>query len=191
MTMMRFFMVATALSMALPLRVSADLFTVNSTADPALGDPLNCTAGAPACTLRDALAAADATPQPDSIAFSVSGTIYLGQALVATQPVTIDGGGNTVVRVAQGYSIAVLEDRPVFGSGPVPVLQPAYYSENAAVRAMLNLLGPGSAVSGLSLDGSITPDPADLGVARIDFDSNGTTFTRPATPPSAVTTSAT
>ena len=167
--------IAITICMALSVQVSADLFTVNSAADPLASDPLNCAAGSTDCTLRDALAAADATPLMDTIVFAVDETIYLQKALTANTPVAIDGGGDTVLRVHQGYSIATLPDRPVFGGGDVQVLQPAYYSINSPRRAMLSLAGAGSVVQGLALDGSITPDPADLGLARIDFDSDGNT----------------
>lgn len=40
---------------------------------------------------------------------------------------------------------------------------------------MLELHGAGSSVEHLVIDGSITPQPADLGVARIDFDSDDST----------------
>lgn len=168
-------LIALPLCLALSAQVAADVFTVNSTDDPATGDPANCGAGLPGCTLRDALAAADATPAMDTIDFAVTETIYLNKALMATQPVTIDGGGTTTVRVNQGYTIVTLPDRPVFGNDLVQVLQPTYFSTGSPPNAMLDLQGAGSAAQGLALDGSITPDPADLGLARIDFDSNGST----------------
>ena len=169
--------IAVPICLALSAQVSADVFTVNSTDDPATGDAANCGAGLPGCTFRDALAAADATPAMDTIVFDLSGKIYLLKALTATQPVTIDGGGTTVVRVNQGYGIAVLPDRHAFdeNESPIQVLQPSYFSTGSPPNAMLDLQGAGSVVQGLTLDGSITPDPADLGVARIDFDSSGTT----------------
>lgn len=166
---------AMAICMALPLQVSADLFTVNSTADPAFGDPLNCGAGAPACTLRDALAAADQTALHDTVVFAVESPIYLARQLVVEEPVTIDGGGGTTVRVHQGYTVLTLPD--VFGDhDPIQVVQPVYISQRPfSAFPMLELRGDGSVVENLILDGSITPNPADLGLARIDRDGDSAT----------------
>ena len=85
-------------------------FTVTSTADPAIVNPANCTAPSASCTLRDALAAADQDPLHDHVQFDVHDTIHITRGLQALHPVTIDGGGDTQVRVHQGYSIAILPD---------------------------------------------------------------------------------
>jgi CSLREA domain-containing protein len=155
--------------------ISAATFTVNSTDDPAIVDPSNCKLPGLSCSLREALAAADETTQADSVVFAVDGPIHLTRRLTAVEAVTIDGGGTTTVRVHQGYTIAMLQDRPAFGNDVVEVLQPTYYSVNAANRPILELHGSGSRVENLTIDGSITPDPADLGVERIDYDSDGET----------------
>ena len=164
-----------AICTILPSQLFASQFTVTSTGDPATGNPDACAVGSAACTLRDALAAADLTAEVDGIGFAVSEPIFLRKALTATQAVTIDGGGSTTIRVDQGYNIKTLLDRPVFGNDNVQVLQPPYFSVGQPNRPMLELIGVGSVVSNIHLDGSITPLPADLGVARIDFDSNDTT----------------
>jgi CSLREA domain-containing protein len=164
-----------ALSTLASTQISADLFLVNSTDDPSVGNPAACVAGSTSCSLRDALAAADSTPHMDTIIFDVPDTIYLQKALTANTPVEIDGGGNTTIRVDQRYAITTLEDRPVFGGGDVLVLQPVYFSNNSSLGAMLNLLGAGSVVENTIFDGSISPQATDLGVERVDYDSNDTT----------------
>lgn len=164
---------------------SATTYTVTSTEDPEVADPANCTSPGPACTLRDALAAADLDPDHDVVVFDVGDTIYLKQKLIVQSPVTIDGGGTATVRVDQGYVITVLPDRNDNPATPglcgllvcpdLPVLQPTYSSEGGSNRPMLEMYGSGSVITGLTLDGSITPNPADLGVERIDFESDGFT----------------
>jgi CSLREA domain-containing protein len=154
---------------------SAATFTVNTTADPQVVNAGNCTHALQACSLREALAAADQSALHDTIEFEIDGTIHLTRPLSAAQPVTIDGGEDkTVIRVHQGYNIVTLTD-VFFPYEQVPVLQPTYYSVRSWARPMLALSGDGSVVTNLELDGSITPDPSDLGVARIDYDSNDET----------------
>lgn len=155
----------------------AQTYVVNDSSDPEDGTPGSCIDPASTdCTLRDALAAADATAGLDIIVFDVDSTIFIRKPLTAIQPVVIDGGaGKTIIRVDQGYYIKLLDDRPAFGSGQVMVLQPTYYSQGGATHPMLALLGPGSTVTHMVLDGSITPSPGDPGVARIDFQSDDTT----------------
>jgi len=74
-----------------PTEASPGTFTVNSTADPGDG-----TCDATECTLREAIAAANANAGTDTIAFDIPGagpyTISPGSALpTVTDPVTIDG----------------------------------------------------------------------------------------------------
>ncbi len=158
----------------------AQLFTVNSPVDPAVADPANCAGSAqPAsCSFRDALAAADQTTDIDSIVFNVKQTIYLRKQLTAEQPVNIDGAANgkskTVVRVHQGYTTVMLADR-FAPYNEVPVLQPIYFSINGSSRPMLKLHGDGSSISNMIFDGSITPNQEDIGVQRIDYNSDNQT----------------
>jgi hypothetical protein len=178
---------AVVLCWGLSITALAATFTVNSTEDPDATDvdSANCSVPNQTCSLREALAAADEFGDLDTIVFDVSGPVHLKRGLIAVEPVVIDGGGTTTVRVDQGYVITTLADRNDNPQTPglcgelicpaLPVLQPAYYSEGGANRQMLELHGSGSAVTGLILDGSITPQPADVGVQRIDFESNGST----------------
>ncbi len=166
------FLVGLLLSaLALPGFLSAKTFTVNDTSDPEIGDPRNCKRATASCSLRDALAAADQSPTLDRIEFDVDGaTIYLTSQLVAEHPVAIDGGmDKTIVRVDQRYELTVLTDR-FKPYGPVQVLQPVFSTRRGSDRAMLKLRGDGSTVENMVIDGSITPDPADLGVARVDYE---------------------
>ena len=158
--------------------VLADQFIVNSTNDPASGNPAACTVGSDSCSLRDALAAADLDDAMDSVVFDVDGPIYLNKPLIAENPVSIDGGGDTLVRVHQGYSIVTLPDRPTLCGGCselVSVLQPTYFGSADSQRFMLELYGVGSQLSNIILDGSITLTPGEQQVDRIDFDSDDST----------------
>lgn len=158
---------------------SAALYTVDSSHDPASGNPAACAGAAGTCSLRDALAAADLDPAMDTIVFDVDDTIYLLKQLTVEFPVEIDGGKGTELRVSQDYQIAIFPDR--FDDDEngiyedVPHLQPAYFSVNGTPRPMLELHGPGSSVRNMVIDGSITPLPGDIGVARLDFNSSGVT----------------
>lgn len=143
----------------------ADQFVVDNAGDPATGDPVACTGQTGQCTLRDALAAADLTAQTDSVIFDLDETIHLQKALVAQHPVSISGSGSTTIRVSQDYQVTLLDD-------DIPVLQPGYYSERGRDRAMLKLYGAGSLVENMVFDGSITPDPANLGVEYVDYESD-------------------
>ncbi len=158
-------------------QVTADTYTVNNTGDPEVGNPANCSAPAnlSLCTLRDALAAADQAADPDTVEFKVKDTIFLNKSLTANHPVTINGNKKTVLRVNQGYIVKILPDRPVFGDTDLPVLQPNYFSVNGTSRALLELHGDGSTVMNMIFDGSITPMLADIGVARIDYESDDVT----------------
>jgi parallel beta-helix repeat protein len=160
---------------AMPFQLMAAQFTVNSTADPAVGDPSNCSVGTATCTFRDALAAADQTPDFDSVVFDLSKDIYLNKALTALHPVVIDGGGTTTLRIAQGYNVVTLPDHPFFGDEDVLVVQPDYFSEKGGKRAMLQVFGQGTVIANLKVDGSITPPASDIGLARLDFESDGST----------------
>jgi parallel beta-helix repeat protein len=156
----------------------ANTFVVNDAGDRETGDPVNCPTQ---CFLRDALAAADATPGMDTILFLIDDTIFITKQLTAFSPVVIDGGPNRVtIRVAQGYTTKTLADR-FRPYQPITVLQPEYYSVNSfdSPQAMLVLLGHGSHVSRITLDGSITPRGGDgqRGVSRADFDSDDLTDT--------------
>ena len=163
-------------STALPAHVLAETFIVNNAADPNVGDAANCTAPAQPllCSLRDALAASDATPGLDTVVFAVTDTIYLGSALIADQPVSIDGGAGTEIRVNQGYSVKILPDafQPF---GPHLTLQPTYFSLNGASRPMLRLRGNGSVVRNLVMDGSISPLAGEAVPERIDYNSDDQT----------------
>ena len=152
----------------------AKTFTVNSTADPAVVKHSNCKNPTRPCSLREALAFADKTKHRDTIRFDVDGPIVLTRKLSAKKAVHIDGGAGTTISIDQGYSITELPD--AFAPyEDVLVLQPNYYSENGPTRAMLELEGDGSIVSNLTFDGGIIPAAEDLGVARIDFDSDNNT----------------
>lgn len=167
--------IALTLCVAFPAQLLAIQFIVNTTTDPDIVDPANCTVGSQSCSLREALAAADETAQHDTVVFNVDDPIFLTRKLTVVESVTIDGGGDTLIGIHQGYSIKTLPDRPAFGNVDLPVLQPTYFSFRGSSRAMLELFGPGSVLRNISIDGSIKPEPADLGVARIDFEGNDTT----------------
>lgn len=177
--------VALILCAASPTQLLADQFTVDTTIDPDFVDASNCMYASGACSLRDALAAADETPGDDNVDFDVDDTIYLTRKLTVNEKVTIDGGDGTIVRVDQGYEIKTLPDRQANPTRPglcgemvcpdLPVLQPVYRAEGNGARAMLELRGDGTVVKNMVIDGSITPEPADLGVGRIDFNSNNAT----------------
>jgi CSLREA domain-containing protein len=179
------FIVVVAFFSMLSAQLHAATFTVTSTDDPVVVDINNCTSPNLACSLREALAAADADTSSDIVVFDVDDTIHLTRMLVVSQPVTIDGGGDTVVRVHQGYDVTRLPDRNSNPATPglcgkmncpdLRVLQPTYYSENGPNRPMIELYGSGSVVTGLVLDGSITPDTRERDVERIDFESDGFT----------------
>lgn len=175
---------AILLSTALPAHLLAATFIVNSTNDPDTGNPANCSAPAnpSICTLRDALAAADVSPDMDTVEFDVKDTIHLLKQLTVEHPVGINGGKGTGVRVHQEYEVVIQPDRfDDDGNGvldDVPVLQPSYFSKRGTRRAMLELHGPGSSINNMVIDGSITPQPEDTGVARIDWESDGVTDNR-------------
>lgn len=173
---------ALILCAALPTQLLADHFTVNTAIDPDIVDPSNCTAGSQPCSLREALAAADLNPGMDTIAFDINDTIQLRKKLTAYGPVGIDGGKGTGIRLHQEYEVVIQPDRfDDDGNGvfdDIPVLQPTYFSVNGPARAMLELFGPGSFVNNLVIDGSITQQPGDTGVTRIDFNSDGVTDNR-------------
>ena len=174
------------LSSVLSTQVLADTFTVNSTDDPETGDAANCTGLAPDCSLRDALAAAEAYPDLDTIVFAVNDTIHLRKQLVANHPVGIEGGSGTTLRVHQDYEILMQLDRfDDNGDGVrevIQVLHPSFYVEippaGAPILPMLELHGSGSFVNNMIIDGSITPQAEDLGVKRIDRNSDGRTDNR-------------
>ena len=105
--------------------------------------------------------------------FSVSEDIHLYKSLVAYQPVLIDGGGSTTLRVNQGYQVVTLPDLNRFGGGDIAAIQPVFFAEAGSKRALLRMFGPGSEVANMTFDGSITPSGSDVGVARIDVDSDG------------------
>lgn len=156
---------------AMPLTGMAATFTVNTETDPVTPASANCTTPGAACSLRDALAAADMAPDHDQVLFDVKDTIYLTRALVAAHPVTIDGGGKAQVRVHQGYNIAQL---PFGESGDLlPTLQPVYYSPAAGSRYMLSLYGDGSEVLNLALDGSISVPEGEGPVVASDWNADG------------------
>lgn len=165
-----------ASAVVLSSEAMAATIVVNDTGDPATGNPANCPAH---CTLRDALAAADLTPTLDKIRFNITGTIYIKKQLIAHTPVDIDGGAKgTTIRIIQGYTIATLPDR--FGNHDLHLtLQPDYYSLNEPFppQTMLVLEGNGSSFSHMTLDGSITPKPADAhrNIDRIDVNSDSIT----------------
>ena len=164
----------------------ADNFIVNSTADPDSGDPANCTGAASQCSLRDALAAADAGPNLDTIMFMVDDVIHLRGQLQAVHPVGIEGGSGTTLRVNQDYDVVVQPDRfDDDGNGifeDVRVLHSTFWVEipefGAPQQQMLVLHGSGSYVNNMVFDGSITPQPADLDVERVDWNSDGRTDNR-------------
>lgn len=80
-------------------------YTVNSLADPGDG-----TCDASECTLREAIAAANANTGADTITFSVSGTIDLASSLpdlTDTAGVTINGGGNITLNGNNSVAIGL------------------------------------------------------------------------------------
>jgi hypothetical protein len=81
----------------------AATFTVNDPGTAAgAGAVTACTGGGAGCTLPAAITASDATPAVvDTIAFTVDpGPFDTGQVPAVTQPVLVDGGGNTTVSFA-------------------------------------------------------------------------------------------
>ncbi|HEV3230725.1 MAG TPA: Ig-like domain repeat protein, partial [Candidatus Dormibacteraeota bacterium] len=139
---------------------AAATFVVNTTADAAPTSPNACAATtlpAPPCTLRDAIAAADAAAG-STVQFSVSGTILLSSTLpglVLSAPGTIDGTGQQVA-VSGGDAVRVLR---VCCDLPAPV----------HIRNLT--LEHGSADSGGAL--SYFSGPGD--VTNVDFKDNQAT----------------
>ncbi len=88
-------------------------FTVDTNGDDATGTPANCAAGnANTCTLRDAVAAANAdTGNTDGINFSVTGVTLANGTIDFTNSVLVDGTGVTVNGGADGSVFG--EDDPV------------------------------------------------------------------------------
>lgn len=164
------------LGLVLPVSALAETFVVNSTADPDTGNPANCAGPASDCSFRDAIAAADVAADLDEIAFDVKDTIYLRKQLIAQQPVLINGltanGKKTAVRVHQGYTVAMLPD-PNENYDLVATLQPTYYRAPVSLPQLLVVHGDGSSVNNLEIDGSITPAKEDVGLYRLDRDSDG------------------
>jgi CSLREA domain-containing protein len=141
-------LVALILFAGLSGHLFAGTFTVTSTDDPEFIDTSNCLSPNLACSLREALAAADLTSEPDVVVFKVDGPIHLTRMVTVANPVIIDGGGETIVRVHQGYEITTLEDRNDDPSTPglcgelvcpeLPVLQPTFFSVRGPNRPMLH-----------------------------------------------------
>ncbi|MGC8951399.1 beta strand repeat-containing protein [Chloroflexus sp.] len=96
--------------------VYAAAFVVNSLADT---DDGTCTTSANGCTLREAINAANSNGIPDTITFSVSGTIYIqnaGLPPLTEGNTTIDGGnGHTVV--ISGEQLRDANDTPIPAHG--------------------------------------------------------------------------
>ena len=159
-------LIPAALMAALPGPLLAATLTVTTPGDPDVPDGARCTAATANCSLRDALAAADATPAHDLIVFDVNDPIYLKRKLSAQTPVTLDGAGVTRIRIDQGYDILTLP-------GGARILQPAYSAIAAGGRYMLELGAGGSTVTGLGFDGSVAPLPGEAGVDAFDFNSDG------------------
>ncbi len=74
---------APMISLLLTSTSFAETYTVNSTDDPQLVNPANCMTPMLACSLRDALAAADQSMLHDTVEFEIDGTIYLTRPLAA------------------------------------------------------------------------------------------------------------
>ncbi|MGD8457407.1 MAG: sortase [Anaerolineales bacterium] len=94
----------------------AAAFVVESTADTG-GTPASCGVG-DGCTLRQAINLANSNGEADTIAFSVSGTITLGDILLINTNITIDGSGQSVT-VSGGGSVGMLLF--VYGSGDLSI----------------------------------------------------------------------
>ena len=131
----------------------AATFIVKTATDPAVANPANCTDHTSACSLRDALAAADAVPGPDTILVAASGDIRLRRPLEAQTTVEIIGNFGSVLGPQQGYSVVLLPDKfDDDGNGEfedVTVLMPDYYSANGSNGALLTLGGPDRSYSKL------------------------------------------
>ncbi|GIV87641.1 MAG: CSLREA domain-containing protein [Chloroflexus sp.] len=110
--------------------VYAAAFVVNSLADT---DDGACTTNANGCTLREAINAANSNGIPDTITFSVSGTIYIqntGLPPLTEGNTTIDGGnGHTVV-----ISGEQLRDA---GDNPIPAHGLRIASNNNVIRGLV------------------------------------------------------
>jgi len=95
---------------------AAAVITVDNTGDPAVANPANCPAvPAGTCTLRDAIAAADANPGADTVSVSV-GPISLthgGLNHASTGALTLTGNGNTVTQTTA--------NEVLFTNGPLTV----------------------------------------------------------------------
>jgi CSLREA domain-containing protein len=109
---------------------NAAIFTVNSAADP--GDGV-CTVFD--CTLREAISAANAGPDVDTIVFSIGGggaqTITLGPGgitLVITEPLTIDG---TTQPGYSGIPLIALD-----GAGAGPVAAGLWATDTSTIRGL-------------------------------------------------------
>ncbi len=94
----------------------AAVITVDNTGDPAVGNPANCPAvPAGTCTLRDAIAAADANPGTDTVSVSVGPISLTNGALnhPSTDALVLTGNGNTVTQTTA--------NEVVFTGGPLTV----------------------------------------------------------------------
>jgi hypothetical protein len=87
-------LIASLLIVAMPVRADTTL-TVNNSADPATGTPANCnTPNTGTCTLRDAVAAANATTGATiTISAALTAAIAPTSPLTLSSAMTIQGGG--------------------------------------------------------------------------------------------------
>lgn len=156
-------LIASLLVVARPVRADTTL-TVNSTADPATGATANCdTLNTGTCTLRDAVAAANATSGA-TITFSRSTdpNFMLNSPLTLSAPMTIQGNGApfTIVK-ASGTSNDVFD---VTASGPVTLTGLAIaYGKNG-----INVTGTGGVMATAdSLFGNAAAGIANRGTATV------------------------
>ena len=95
---------------------AAAVITVDNTGDPVAGNPANCPAvPAGTCTMRDAIAAADASPGADTISLTV-GPVSLTNGVLnhpSTGALTVTGNSNAVTQTTA--------NEVVFTNGPLTV----------------------------------------------------------------------
>lgn len=110
-------MLLAALFLLIPAARAATIYTVTVTTDPASGTAANCTAGSttnPSCSLRDAIAAANASGSAATIYFSpkVIGTITLSNgnlALNAGTAANVVGPGANILSISGNNSSNILQ----------------------------------------------------------------------------------
>ncbi|MBA2505290.1 MAG: hypothetical protein H0V29_05010 [Thermoleophilaceae bacterium] len=121
---MKLLLILTALvaALAMPTSAMAAAFVVDDPVDgPGVGDPTDCDGGAPPgnCSLRDAIAAANASPEAaNSITFQITALSLTAGPLLLTKPNTVIGQErNTTITWAAGAGPALTLEPTLTGTG--------------------------------------------------------------------------